>query len=66
MIATSGTACWASSISRSGRGRIRIASQYASHLFQTAYRSQTARYNKLIEDIRNDVIRIEPFTVTAH
>lgn len=41
-------------------------SEYASHLFQTAYRSQTARYNKLIEDIRNDVIRIEPFTATAH
>jgi hypothetical protein len=34
---------------------------YASRLFQTPYRSQTARYNKLIEDIRNDVMRIDPF-----
>ena len=30
-------------------------SAYASRLFTTAYRSQTARYNRLIEDIRNDV-----------
>jgi hypothetical protein len=34
---------------------------YASRLFQTAYRSQTARYNKLIEDIRNDLVRLDPF-----
>jgi hypothetical protein len=34
---------------------------YASHLFQTPYRSQTARYNKLIEDIRNEVVRLDPF-----
>jgi hypothetical protein len=39
---------------------------YASRLFQTPYRSQTARYNKLIEDIRNDVMRIEPFFGIAH
>ena len=32
-------------------------SAYASRLFTTAYRSQTARYNRLIEDIRNDVMR---------
>jgi hypothetical protein len=38
---------------------------YASRLFQTAYRSQTARYNKLIEDIRNDVMRIDPFYSAA-
>jgi hypothetical protein len=38
---------------------------YASRLFQTAYRSQTARYNKLIEDIRNDVTRLEPFFSAA-
>jgi len=38
---------------------------YASRLFQTAYRSQTARYNKLIEDIRNDVVRLDPFFRTA-
>jgi len=35
--------------------------EYASRLFQTAYRSQTARYNKLMEDIRSDVVRIDPF-----
>jgi len=38
---------------------------YSSRLFETAYRSQTARYNKLIEDMRNDVIRIDPFFRTA-
>jgi hypothetical protein len=38
---------------------------YASRLFTTAYRSQTARYNRLIEDIRNDVIRLDPFFGTA-
>lgn len=36
-------------------------SAYASRLFTTAYRSQTARYNRLLEDIRNDVMRIDPF-----
>jgi hypothetical protein len=40
-------------------------SAYASRLFTTAYRSQTARYNRLIEDIRNDVIRIDPFFSAA-
>jgi hypothetical protein len=38
---------------------------YASRLFTTAYRSQTARYNRLIEDIRNDVVRLDPFFATA-
>jgi nitrate reductase assembly molybdenum cofactor insertion protein NarJ len=38
---------------------------YASRLFTTAYRSQTARYNRLIEDIRNDVMRIDPFFSSA-
>ena len=38
---------------------------YASRLFTTAYRSQTARYNRLIEDIRNDVLRLDPFFSTA-
>jgi hypothetical protein len=38
---------------------------YASRLFQTAYRSQNGRYNRLIEDIRNDVTRLEPFFRTA-
>jgi hypothetical protein len=40
--------------------------EYASRLFTTAYRSQTARYNRLIEDIRADVIRLDPFFQTAH
>jgi hypothetical protein len=40
-------------------------SEYASRLFTTQYRSQTARYNRLIEDIRNDVIRLDPFFATA-
>ena len=40
-------------------------SAYSSRLFTTAYRSQTARYNRLIEDIRNDVMRIDPFFATA-
>ena len=40
-------------------------SAYASRLFTTAYRSQTARYNRLIEDIRNDVIRVDPFFGSA-
>jgi len=39
---------------------------YASRLFTTPYRSQTARYNRLIEDIRNDVVRLDPFFQTAH
>jgi hypothetical protein len=38
---------------------------YAAHLFQTAYRSQTARYNRLTEDIRNDVTRVDPFIAVA-
>jgi hypothetical protein len=38
---------------------------YASQLFTTAYRSQTARYNRLIEDIRNDAMRLGPFFDTA-
>ena len=40
-------------------------STYASRLFTTAYRSQTARYNRLIEDIRNDILRLDPFFATA-
>lgn len=41
-------------------------SAYASRLMTMAYRSQTARYNKLIEDIRNDVSRLDPFFAVAH
>ena len=38
---------------------------YASQLFKTAYRSQTARYNKLMEDVRNDALRVDPFFAVA-
>jgi hypothetical protein len=38
---------------------------YAVRLLKTPYRSQTARYNKLIEDIRNDVVRLDPFFAVA-
>ena len=38
---------------------------YASRLFQTPYRSQTARYGRLLEDIRNDTQRLEPFFGSA-
>jgi hypothetical protein len=34
---------------------------YAGQLFATPYRSQTARYNRLIEDVRNDAVRLDPF-----
>jgi hypothetical protein len=40
-------------------------SAYASRLFTTAYRSQVARYNRLIEDVRNDINRLDPFFATA-
>ena len=40
-------------------------SVYASRLLNSAYRSQTARYNKLMEDIRNDVTRLDPFFASA-
>jgi hypothetical protein len=38
---------------------------YYRHLQATLYRSSTARYNQLIDDIRNDIVRIEPFFITA-
>jgi hypothetical protein len=41
-------------------------SAYAERLFKTAYRSQTARYNRLIEDIRNDVVQLDPFFAVAN
>lgn len=40
--------------------------EYASKLFTQPYRSQTARYNKLMEDIRNDVVRLDPFFEVAY
>ena len=60
---------WYSAIGEFGLGRrdwpYPDRAAYASNLFTTAYRSQTARYNRLIEDIRNDLIRIDPFFSTA-
>ena len=38
---------------------------YARRLMETPYRSATARYQQLNTDIRNDVVRIEPFFATA-
>jgi hypothetical protein len=39
---------------------------YYRHLQAAGYRSTTGRYNKLIDDIRNDVVRIGPFFDIAH
>lgn len=39
---------------------------YYRHLQGALQRSTAARYNQLIDDIRNDVVRIAPFYVTAH
>lgn len=38
---------------------------YAAKLLNRAYRSPSARYAQLMEDIRNDIVRIEPFFATA-
>jgi len=40
-------------------------SAYATQLLTTPVRSHTARYAKLIEDIRNDVERVDPFFAVA-
>jgi hypothetical protein len=39
---------------------------YYRHLLKADYRSTAGRYNKLIDDIRNDVVRIGPFFEMAH
>jgi len=39
---------------------------YYSYLQAAGYRSTTGRYNKLVDDIRNDVVRIGPFFDMAH
>lgn len=39
---------------------------YYRHLQLADYRSTAGRYNKLIDDIRNDVVRIGPFFEMAH
>src|ERR1700744_5409802 len=38
---------------------------YYRHLQGEMLRSTAARYNQLIDDIRNDIVRIEPFFVVA-
>jgi hypothetical protein len=38
---------------------------YYSHLEGTYYRSSVARYNQLIDDMRDDIVRIDPFFATA-
>jgi hypothetical protein len=38
---------------------------YAEQLLTTPVRSHTARYAKLVEDIRDDVVRIDPFFAVA-
>jgi hypothetical protein len=61
--------CWYSAISEYGSSNrpwlYPDRSAYASRLFQTPYGSQTGRYSKLIEDIRNEVTRLEPFFASA-
>ena len=39
---------------------------YYRHLSAAGYRTSTGRYNKLIDDIRNDAVRIGPFFDLAH
>ena len=38
---------------------------YYGHLAGVFHRSSAARYNQLIDDMRNDIVRIEPFFATA-
>jgi hypothetical protein len=38
---------------------------YAARLLSAWVRSETTRYARLIEDIRNDVVRVDPFFTTA-
>ena len=38
---------------------------YYAHLTGPFHRSTSARYNQLIDDMRNDIVRIEPFFSTA-
>ena len=42
------------------------ATEYYRHLLAADYRSTAGRYNRLIDDIRNDVVRIGPFFELAH
>ena len=38
---------------------------YYAHLIGPFHRSSSARYNQLIDDMRNDIVRIDPFFSTA-
>ena len=38
---------------------------YYAHLQGAVYRSSTARYSQLTDDIRNDIVRLDPFLVVA-
>jgi hypothetical protein len=38
---------------------------YYAHLMGEFHRSSIARYNQLIDDMRNDIVRIDPFFQTA-
>jgi hypothetical protein len=38
---------------------------YASHLFESGYRSPAARYSQITDDIRNDISRLPQFFETA-
>jgi len=38
---------------------------YYGHLQTAFHRSTAGRYNQLIDDVRNDIVRIEPFFATA-
>ena len=39
--------------------------EYGRRLTEMPYRSATARYSRLMDDIRNDAVRIDPFAETA-
>jgi hypothetical protein len=39
---------------------------YYRHLQDALLRSSTTRYNQLIDDIRNDLVRVQPFFIAAH
>jgi hypothetical protein len=39
--------------------------RYASRLFESGYRSPSARYSQIIDDIRNDITRLPQFFETA-